>query len=293
MKIEKPKRYFKRVSNGDGIPLVFSYLHLPLIQRLLEFKDTDMAIVIGVPAHKLHRTMQMSEPLPERINSGINTLLIQRFSTANICWIALNTWAREDWGLPEVISSESEFSCRYIHPESGFAVVCECREGFRIDIIATETTLTGIYGFSQVNPFLNVLEDMVKVDSAEWLGFWAKAQVARKADLAQRIAAKAALGIPGSSLAAINSSSVSSSERKKSEMSEVVAAIEKEASEGGADAKYSAGRALAMGIGMEKPDLEKATYWLVLASSEGHFQATKLLTKVKKTAFERRSALLQ
>jgi hypothetical protein len=214
----------------------------------------------------------------------MNALLSQSFGTVNICWIALNSWVTEDWGDPEVISDESDFSCRYIHPENGFEVVCESTEGFHIAISESEEILDGTYGFSQVNPFFNVLDEMVKVNSSEWVEFWAKAQVERKADLAQRIAAKAAVPSQGMSL----SSSVSESiNRKKIKMSEVVAAIEKEASQGGADAKYSAGRALAMGIGMDQPDLEKAAYWLALATYEGHFQASKLLTKVKKTVFER------
>jgi hypothetical protein len=288
MKIEKLKRYFKTVSNGDETPLVFSYNHLPLIQKVLDLKEMDMATALDIPLQRLRRTFHMLEPLPERINNGMNTLLIQRFNTANICWIALNTWASEDWGDPEVISEESEFSCRYIHPENGFEVVCESSEGFRIVISETETTLTGTYGFSQVNPFLDVLDEMVKVDATEWENFWANAQIARRADLEQRNAVKAAIKSQAPSLSSFK---VESMAREKIKLSEVLAAIEKEASEGDADAKYSAGRALAMGIGLDKPDLEKAAYWLVLASSQGHFQASKLLTKVKKTVFERRGTL--
>jgi hypothetical protein len=289
MIIEKPKRQYKRVSNGDEKPLIFSYHHLPLIRKLFDFKEADMAIMIGVPAHKIRRTMQMLEPIPERINDGINTLLIQSFGTANICWIALNTWANEDWGDPEVISEGSEFSCRYLHPDNGFEVICEFKEGFRIGIPAQSITLNGTYGFSQVNPFFNVLDQMIKVDSTGWVDFWSKAQVARKVDLEQRNAVKAA--IRSQSPTFLSSFSIDSMAREKIKLSEVIEAIEKEAIDGNADAKYSAGRALAIGIGLDKPDLEKAAYWLVLASAEGHFQASKLLSKVKKTVFERRATL--
>lgn len=286
MKIEKPKRYYKRVAHGDELPLIFCYHHLPLIQKLLDFKDTDLAIAIGIPVHKLRKAMQMLEPLPERVNNGMNTLLIQSYRTANICWIVLNTWAAPDWGEPEVLSEENEFYCRYVHPENGFEVVCESNEGFRVGISETGATLNGTYGFTQVNPFFDVLDEMVKVDSSEWVDFWAKAQVARRADLEQRLAAKAAAAAATRNSGSPNSTD-GSVKHKKNEMSEVIIAIEKEAADGDADAKYSAGRALAMGLGMDKPDLEKATYWLALATSQGHFQASKLLTKVKQTVFER------
>lgn len=278
MKIEKPKRYYKKVSYGDGLPLVFSYHHLPLVQKILDFKDTDMAIAIGVPIFKLRRTLQMTEPLPERINTGVNNLLIDRFGTANICWIALNTWVDEDWGNPELVSNDDEFSCRYVHLENGFELACDSVGGFRIGVADTGETLDGTYGFSQVNPFFNVLDEMVKVDSSEWVEFWAQAQVARKIDLEQKIVERTQLA-------------AESLERRKAVMSNLVASIEKEALEGGADAKYSAGRALAMGIGMDQPDLEKAAYWLAIATAEGHFQAGKLLTKVKKTVQERARTL--
>jgi hypothetical protein len=293
MKIEKPKRYYKRVADGDQLPLTFCYHHLPLIQKLLDFKDPDLAHIVGVPIQKLKKTMQMLEPLPERINQGMNTLLIQRFRTANICWIALNTWANPDWGSPEILSDDGDFHCRYIHPDADFEVVCDSQEAFRVVISSTGTTLNGTYGFTQVNPFFDVLDEMIKLDSSEWIEFWPKAQIARRADLEKRLAIKAQQAADSNLQINIISEDSNSAQIKikKNEIALAIAEIEREAYAGDTEAKYSAGRALAMGLGMEKPDLEKAVYWLALATSEGHFQAGKLLVKLKKTLFEKTKIL--
>lgn len=284
MKTENKKRSYKKVAVQDNRPLAFSYHHLPLIQKILSFKDSELAIVVGLPARKLRRTMELVEDLPERINSGLNGLLKERFNTTNICWIALYSWVTDAWSNPVVISKDKEFSCSYVHPETDFEISCESGDGFHVSLKSEGTTLKGIYGFDQANQFFNLLDKMVALHESEWVAFWEKshepAEVETTDDNQEPKEA-----VPE---AVVLTPAQEKEIRHKKELAEAVAAIEKEAHLGGADAKYSAGVALAKGFGMDKPDLENAAYWLALAAADGHFQASKLLVQVKRMVHEQR-----
>jgi hypothetical protein len=275
MTIEKKTRSFKKCWAVGENPIVFSFHHLPLIKRILNFKDSELAIVAGVPVQKLKGAMRKAEVLSERTNQGLNGLLKESYGTANICWIALHSWVIQEWGEARVISEGSEFSCSFVHTEAGFGISCDSVEGFKAVSSSMNEPLPGGYGFNRLNKFLDILDQMTELPKTEWVAFWQQTHQ----ETAVTAGAESTAATVGSTAITPVHEPVS---RHKEDVAKAVAAIEKEAHNGDADAKYSVGVALAKGLGSEKPDLQNAAYWLALAAADGHFQASKLLVRVKK-----------
>lgn len=268
-------RAFKKVTS-TGTPsgqvlMKFSYQHLPLIQKILGLENAESEAMAGGPASDLRNASQSTKPLPQRINKELNSQLIERFGTSNICWIALHSWVGKEWDGPDAFAEDTEFSCSYVHPARKFEITCESGDGFRAGVNSEGIWLDGTYRFDQMDEYFDVLDQMVKLPVSDWIAFWKKTHENQEAEAA---AQKSETSAP--------SPAQERAERHRKEMAETVSAIEKEAEKGGAEAQYSAGVAFARGIGMEVPDFEKAAYWLAQAAAAGHFQAAKLLALVKK-----------